>query len=415
MNYKDLKLKSAQIAVFVIVGLFFCWNSGECKALTLSEKAEISLLTCSPGNEMYSVYGHSAIRVMDMAYNYDNVFNYGIFDFNTPNFLYRFASGQTDYLLAAYGFEDFVKEYQSDKRSIFEQVLNLSQNEKQKIFDFLIWNAKPENRVYRYNFFFDNCATRVRDVLAEQVEGGIAFPENSADPKTFRQLTKDYHGKLLWVNFGIDFVVSADADKIATVSEEMFLPDYLMKHFAAAVKKKGGVPLVKKTHSVYLAEGSEYKAWKITSPFIVFLVPCFLVLLISVKQFRANRFKFGLDYFVYGLNGIMGVIIAWFTLFSEHPAMSPNFNLFWAMPLSLVFVLLWTVKKWRPVLKYYHVVISVWLILFVLLGTFVPQKFHPVFYLFILMVLSRSVFHSIAILKARNPDIPDVHSATLVK
>jgi hypothetical protein len=277
----------------------------------------------------------------------------------------------------------------------------LSQEEKQKIFDFLVWNAKPENRIYRYNFFFDNCATRLRDVIAEQIEGGVKFSEDDGEQKTFRRLVKDYHGKLLWVNFGIDFVVSSKSDKVATVAEEMFLPDYLMKHFSNAVKKNTSSLLVKKAHPVYVAKEQQYKESKLTSPFVIFLIPCILIVLITFKQFRANRLNSRLDYVVYGLNGLMGVIIAWFTLFSEHPAMSPNYNLLWAMPLSLVFTLLWMVKKWRPVLKYYHVFFSGWLILFVLLGTIVPQKFHPVFYLFILMVLSRSIFHTITIFRTK--------------
>lgn len=399
MSCKNPRFKIAQI-VFLLI---FLTNGAfsELKAITLSENAEISILTCSPGNEMYSVYGHSAIRVVDRAYKYDVVFNYGIFDFNTPNFLYRFASGQTDYLLGASGFEDFVKEYQRDKRSIYEQVLNLAQNEKQNVINFLIWNAKPENRVYRYNFFFDNCATRVRDVIADNVAGGVNFQENNGEHKTFRQLIKDYHGKMLWLNFGIDFVVSADADREATVNEEMFLPDYIMKHFSVAVKNQENLPLVKSTRTIYKAEEQLYKSLILISPFVVFLVPLLLIIFFSVKQFRANRLKSRLDYFVYGLNGIMGMIIGWFTLFSEHPAMSPNYNLIWAMPLSLVFIFLWMVKKWRPVLKYYHVFISGWLLLFILLGGFLPQKFHPVFYLFILMVLSRSILHTITIFREK--------------
>ena len=138
-------------------------------AFQLSDQAKVSIITCSPGNEMYSVYGHSAIRVNDPRLNYDVAFNYGIFDFSSPNFLYRFCAGQTDYLLGAYRFDTFLNEYQQDKRSVFEQELNLTAKEKQAVVDFLVWNAQPENRVYRYNFFFDNCATRVRDVIADNV------------------------------------------------------------------------------------------------------------------------------------------------------------------------------------------------------------------------------------------------------
>ncbi|MCY1721309.1 DUF4105 domain-containing protein [Prolixibacteraceae bacterium Z1-6] len=369
------------------------------RAFQLSGQAEISVVTCSPGNEAYSVYGHSAIRVHDAAYNYDIVFNYGIFDFSAPNFIYRFAAGETDYLLGAYRFDAFVEGYKKEKRSVFEQTLDLTPSEKQKIFDFLLWNAKPENRVYRYNFFFDNCATRIRDVLADNIEGGLEFNLEDQSHKTLRRLTKDYHGKLLWLNFGIDFLVSSESDREATVLEEMFLPDYVMKHFANAKKNGEGIPVVKKLTTIYKAPNNDFKSSKITSPFVVFLLLTLFVVYFSVKEFRQGKIKNGMDYFVFGFNGLMGIVMGWFVLFSEHPAMSPNYNLLWGVPLNLVFAFAWSIKKWRPVLNYYHVFISVWLIAFICCASFVPQYFHPVFYLFVIMVLSRSLAHSIIIFK----------------
>lgn len=371
--------------------------------MQLSNEAEISVLTCSPGNEAYSVYGHSAIRVTDNLYNYDLVFNYGIFDFNTPDFIYRFASGQTDYLLGAYKFSAFYEEYLIDKRSIFEQVLNISLEEKQKIFDFLIWNAQPENRVYRYNFFFDNCATRIRDVVSQQIDGNVVFPDKPEVQKTFRQLIKDYHSKLLWLNFGIDLVVSAPADRTASVAEEMFLPDYVMKYFAEAVIKSEGVtkPLVKESNVIYQAPELKFKSLGIISPFVILGLLFIIVLFVSVRQYLKGNLTSWPDYLVYGLTGLMGTIMLWFVFFSEHPAMRPNYNLLWAVPLNLVFAIAWKVKKWRPVIKYYHIIITVWLVLVVLSELFIPQKFHAAHYFFILMVLSRSVIHSIFMFKRK--------------
>ncbi len=359
----------------------------------LSNLAQISILTCSPGNEVYSVYGHSAIRIKDNLYNYDSVFNYGIFDFSSPNFLYRFASGQTDYLLGVYRFNSFMEEYKEDKRSVYEQVLNLTQEEKQKIFDYLVWNAKPENRVYRYNFFFDNCASRVRDVVADNIEGGVTFQEQATN-KTLRRLIKDYHGKLLWLNFGIDFLVSSPSDRPATLSEEMFLPDYVMKHFATAVKTSRNVPVVKSSHVLYQAPESHFRSGKLTSPFVVFLILFLLVGWFTIKQFRKGTLKSSLDYILYGLNGFGGLLVGWFVLYSEHPAMHPNYNLAWLIPLNLIFVLAWAIKKWRPVLKFYHVVLAAWLIFFICCHAVFPQKFHPVFFLIAGIMLIRSLAHS---------------------
>ena len=389
--------------IFLLI-LFILFQNNIANAFILSRQAEISVLTCSPGNEAYSVYGHSAIRVKDAVYNYDVVFNYGIFDFSTPNFIYRFAKGQTDYLLGAYGFPQFVDEYVAAGRSIYEQILNLTQDEKQKVFDFLLWNAKPENRVYRYNFFFDNCATRVRDVIQEQSDGKVIFPLKTKKQKTFRELIKEYHSKLLWLNFGIDFVVAEPADKKASAYEEMFLPDYLMEHFAHSTIKTGDEirPLVKSSRIIYQAPPLKIKNSKITSPFVVFGILLLIVIVISIRQFRKRKIRYLTDYIVFGINGFMGIVILWFVLYSEHPAMHPNYNLMWAIPLNFVFVIIWKIKKWRPVTRYYFVVVSAWLLLFVLSSTLLPQRFHVVFYLMTLMVIVRAVLNSLFILKRKD-------------
>lgn len=361
-------------------------------ALRLSDSAKISLITCAPGNDAASVYGHSAIRIVDPVYNYDLAFNYGIYDFDSPNFVYRFASGRTDYLLAAYKFDAFLKSYQKEKRSVYEQDLNLTQKEKQKMYDFLVWNLRPENRVYRYNFFFDNCATRVRDVIVNNVEGGVKFKGESSQ-KTLRRLIKDYHGRLMWLNVGIDFLVSAPSDREATFWEEMFLPDYVMKHIAGA-KRSDGTPVVAETRTLYEAPVSETEALIFAGPFAVFLLLTLLVAGLTVNQFRRQRLKPALDYLLYGLNGFSGVFIGWFVLFSQHPAMAPNYNLMWLVPLNLPFALLWAAKKWRTALKYYHVVLAGWYMLFICFGAFLPQKLHPVFFLFAGIMLVRSLAHS---------------------
>ncbi len=133
----------------------------------LSSKAEISLITCGPyQGELYSAFGHSAIRILDPEFNIDYAFNYGVFDFDQPNFYLNFARGRNDYLLAVYNFSDFKGPYLRDNRYIHEQILQLTQDQKQKIFDFLIWNAQSENRTYRYDYFYNNCSSKVRDVFA---------------------------------------------------------------------------------------------------------------------------------------------------------------------------------------------------------------------------------------------------------
>lgn len=364
------------------------------KAFNLSNRAEVSIITCAPGNEMYSVYGHSAIRVFDPAYNYDVAFNYGIFDFSSPNFLYRFCAGQTDYLLGAYRFESFLEEYKKNKRSVYEQKLIISEDEKQKIVDFLLWNAKPENRVYRYNFFFDNCATRIRDVVANNIEGGIVYAEK-ADNKTLRTLIKDYHGRLKWLDFGIDFLISSKADRLATLEEEMFLPDYVMKQFAAVKRKSNGERIAGDVQVLYQAPESKAVGSWFTSPAMVIGLLLLLVLVFTAKQFRKQKLNTALDVVLFGINGLGGLLVLWFTIYSEHPAMKANYNLLWLVPLSLLFAVVWPVKKWRKFTCYYFPIFSGWMILFVLFSLFSIQKFHPCFFLMIGMMLVRSLANSL--------------------
>ncbi|WP_340111344.1 Lnb N-terminal periplasmic domain-containing protein [Maribellus mangrovi] len=383
-----------------ILFIFFMLLFSGVSAFNLTKQAEISVLTCSPGDEAYSVYGHSAIRVHDPILQYDMVFNYGIFDFSSSNFVWRFAKGETDYLLGATKYRAFMSEYIHYRRSVFEQQLNLSQAEKQKIFDFLLWNAAPENRVYRYNFFFDNCATRVRDVIAQNIEGGVEYTD-LASGKTFRDLISDYQQKLPWLNFGVDFLVGADADCEATLQEEMFMPDYILKHFAAARRADNGEALVAKTQVLYKAPESVLKKNVITSPFAACSFLFLLILVFSFKQFRKEKLKPVPDLILLGINSFSGLFVSWFVFYSEHPAMSPNYNLLWLFPLNFVFVLLWMKKKWRPFLRYYHLFISAWWVLFIVTGAFLPQKFHPVFFLMTGMFLIRPLLHSFLILKER--------------
>ena len=166
-------MKKRKSTLLLLVFFAFCFM--ESAAFELSNHSEISILTCSPGNKPYSVYGHSAIRVRDSIFRYDVVFNYGIFDFNSSNFVMRFAKGQTNYLLGTTRFETFFKGYVIERRGVLEQRLNLTLIEKQKIFDFLLWNADPENRVYRYNFFFDNCENLLHKQMSHIPDAFLPF------------------------------------------------------------------------------------------------------------------------------------------------------------------------------------------------------------------------------------------------
>jgi len=342
------------------------------------------------------MYGHTAIRVKDPAINLDVVFNYGVFSFSKPNFIYRFAKGETDYMLAAERYSDFYEDYVRMGRSIFEQVLDLKPADKQNLLNFLIENAKPENREYRYNFFFDNCATRVRDVVKNQISEVVAFPENGKG-MTFRQHISLYQRVLPWTDFGIHLVVGSPADQVATAYQEMFLPDFLMEHFGGAQLKtdSGTRPLVKETRTLYEAERMKQPGFSPFAPMVVFALLLFIIVMMSIFQFRKKKLNNLVDYILLFLTGLIGVVLLWFVFVSEHPAMRPNYNLLWAIPVNFIFLVAWMYKKWRPVIRWYWVLLAGWLILFLLFHFLVPQSFHPGSYLIVLMMLCRAIFHTV--------------------
>lgn len=372
---------------FLLMLLLFLIFQSRLHAQFLSSEATVSILTCNPGTEVYSMYGHTAIRVADPAIGIDAVFNYGVFSFESPNFMYRFAKGQTDYLLIGQKFESFIKEYKQDQRSVYEQVLNLSPEGKNKLFEALIENAKPRNREYRYNFFKDNCATRVRDMIETNGGRTVSF-EDSHPTKTYRDLIKEFHHSFRWIDLGIDLLVGKKADQPVSSYGQMFLPEYLMEQFGKAVINTTGAaqPLVLETRTVVEYPNPKLKA-DLPWPAITFGFLFLLITAISVRGYLRNSPTDRLDYWVLGLTGFAGLVIGWFTLFSEHPAMSTNYNLLWAFPANLFFALVWKNKKWRIKTRFYFWLAGTLLLLSLVMG----QEFNPSVYFIILILLVRVI------------------------
>jgi hypothetical protein len=390
-----LKKNVQRIITIHLLGLFLFLFSLEGGAIVLSDQTDISILTCGPGEMIHAIYGHTAIRVKDPAQGLDIVFNYGVFSFSKPNFVYRFAKGQTDYMLAPERYPEFYEGYKNRGRSIDEQVLNLSAADKQKLWNFLVENARPENREYRYNFFLDNCATRVRDVIKNQVTGTIHFP-GTGEGVTFRQHIDLYQKVLPWTDFGIDLALGSPADRVATADQEMFLPDYLMKHFGCARIDRNGesVPLVKETHTLYEADNKPAGV-RVATPVQLFSTLLLVILLISIRQYRKGIKDYLTDYLLLFFTGLIGFAALWLMIWSEHPAVQSNFNVLWAVPFNLFFMVAWISKKWRSAIRWYWPLLSGWLVLFLLLGFLVPQSFHPAVYLIALTLLCRSVLHTL--------------------
>lgn len=370
---------------FLLVFLSFLIFQPKLHAQQLSPDATISILTCNPGTEVYSMYGHTAIRVSDPLQNLDAVFNYGLFSFESPNFIYRFAKGQTDYLMGGQKFGSFIPEYEEDKRSVYEQVLNLSPEGKNKLFKALLENVKPENREYRYNFFMDNCATRVRDMIERNSGAPVQFTDNHPT-ESYRDLIKKFHHSFRWIDLGIDLLVGKKADEPVSAYGQMFLPEYLQAQFAKAEITIDGKaqPLVLETRTLVVHPNSKLNS-DLPWPSIVFGLFFLLIAGISVRDFLRKKNSEWLDYWLFAITGFAGLIIGWFTLYSEHPAMSPNYNLLWAFPLNLIFAFVWKYKRWRSKTQYYFWISGALLLISFIAG----QQFNPAVYFIILTLLIR--------------------------
>lgn len=343
----------------------------------LSPEARVSLLICAPGDEIYSFFGHAAIRVSDPAYEKDIVFNYGMFSFDTPHFIWRFAKGETDYQLGVQRMSSFMREYREDRRKVSEYVLNLTPGEKSALYNALVENYKPENRVYRYSHFEDNCATRIRDQLEKAAGGKIKYNTAGDETLSFRNLIDRYIPGNTWIGLGIKLALGMPTDRITTFSEKMFLPDYLGNDMARATLERdsGSVPLTLPATVIFDAPPVVHR-FSFTSPGVV--IPLFFLLVLSLtllEQKRKKRFIW-LDTVVFASVGLASMILCFTTFISVMPSTKWNLNLVWAFPTHLLLAIFWRFPSMRPKLRWYNQATSIVLILFLMAAWFLPQSFH---------------------------------------
>ena len=356
----------------------------------------ISLLTTAPTTkEIYTSWGHTAIRVKIPAENTDITFNYGIFSFG-DGFLYKFVKGETDYRLAVCHFEDALEEARDDKNVfMYEQVLNLTETEKDALFAALLENAKPENRYYRYSFFFDNCATRPLWQVEKAIDGNILYPVLS-NTYTFREIIYDKLADIPWFAFGIDLCLGSETDRKVTDRELMFLPEELMRSYAGSSIESGDSvrPLVSQTIILNLPDTSITAEKGLTSMFTP-LVMCWLFFFLTVAHTIFYNYKRRNDiwmdvilFFIYGLLGCLAFFLAFI---SEHACTNPNYNLLWINPLQLVFAILVLFRKLRKTLVFYQVINALLLSSSIIGWYFIPQHYNSAFFPLILILLFRSV------------------------
>jgi hypothetical protein len=397
--------KIAPLILFTIFALSLQPVAAQVK---LSDSARITLLTASPWYEaVYSLFGHTANRVQDDSTGIDAVFNYGYFDSSQPHFIYHFIRGETDYVLGVTSFQQFLIEYGYKGQEVVEQELNLSLQEKQELFDALQINALPENCGYRYNYFFDNCATRPRDMVERYTHGIIEYPPTQ-EGQSFRDLIHEHVSHSPWTKFGIDLIIGSDADREIDVREKMYIPSYLMNSFEEAtihpnsnpehdeISRQGddvhqgntihqgdsvtlSRPLV--SHSSVLLPGNPEvnhpgKRFPVT-PFTAGIILLVLTLLLSLWQaVRLDKLKLQqwFDTFLFGVSGLGGIIVFVLMYFSEHPATNPNWNFAWLNPIALFAAFLFWSSRAEKAVFFYHFINFAVVLLFLLLWWLIPQQ-----------------------------------------
>lgn len=335
-----------------------------------SSRIRISLLTCTPGEELYSTFGHSALRVIDSNNVSDLVFNYGTFNFNDDGFYLKFVRGQLLYYLSVEQFSDFTFDYQLDNRCITEQVLDLSETEKKAVTAALGENLKKENRFYRYDFFLDNCTTRLRDLIVQHKTPMPVLPAVMPVRYRFRQAIHQYldQNKKYWSKLGIDILLGLPCDAVMTTSQQQFLPDNLM----LALDGTKNVSIVQSSKGLYeVAKQKDNSSW--FTPMVCFGVLLALFILLSIPGTRAIRhISRTLDSLFFFLTGVLGVVLIFMWLGTDHSMTKQNFNLIWAWPTNILMAFFINSKRNR--VKKYFIVNAAGMLLVLASWFFLPQQ-----------------------------------------
>lgn len=383
--------------LLVLVCLLFVGFASAAQAPLLSSEARISILTFGPyQGELYSAFGHSAIRVYDQELGLDDAFNYGIFDFDQPNFYLNFARGNSFYKLGVYPYPLFRDHYVSYNRFIHEQILNLTPTQKQKIFEFLVWNARPENASYLYDYFYDNCATRVRDVFPKILPGEVKFDTTFIQTDySIRDLTDLYLSQQPWGDLGIDICLGLPMDKKASPYEYMFLPDYIEYSFDHATVKydSAWTPLVKEKLIVYKSV-PEARSFHWYHPWIVFGLLLAGVGFLSYRDWKRKKISKWFDITLFGTCGLIGVVLFLLWTATSHKAAATNFNLLWALPTHLVGAILLMRKQSGQWAQKYFTFVEIVTGILLAFWWIMPQQLNLFLIPFVLVILLRSLLIS---------------------
>ena len=345
------------------------------------DDVEVSLLTCGPGNEAYSLFGHTAIRISQPSRGMDVVVNYGMFSFKQKYFIPRFVLGLTDYQMGITTFDDFKAEYEYEQRWVFEQTLNLTSKEKSVLLQAIDQNYKPENVTYRYNFFYNNCTTKARDIIAANIDGNIEYNSCTSEYPSFRELCHSKTNTHRWSQFGNDLLLGIQADLPTNISEQQFLPENLEHDFSLATIETNtdkasnatiGANRKLVSHEEYIIPkdiSASATSDSLPSPRALAIVIAIIIIGVSLIEYFWSKNLWLTDAILMPLVGLAGMIL-FVMIFSKHPTVNINFQILILNPLALFMAIPMVMKQRKGMLTWWHKTYVFCLFLGILCGLF---------------------------------------------
>jgi hypothetical protein len=353
---------------------------------------EVFLITCGPGTETYSIYGHSALRIFNPENNTNTVYNWGVFDFSTPNFVWKFAKGRLDYMLVEETMKEFLQIYLFEERYVNSQKINLEPDEIEKLIALINENLKPENIKYRYDFFYDDCSTRIRDLIEKSINGKVLYPPDvPAEAKeipTFRKLVGKYQNPYPWLKLGIDLIMGSPGDKEALSKERMFLPIDMQNGLSETYVNRSGkmIPLLQNQEVILDFDPPMKQQNLYSTPFSLFALLLIIVIILTgwLRSSKANNI---IDLVLYSVYSILSLLMIFFNYFTDHQQMRWNMNIIWLNPFIILCLIALFLNNARTVWFRIVFIIS---ITFLVLHLFLPQEFNIAVIPLVLILIIRS-------------------------
>ena len=362
----------------------------------IHDSIRVSLVTCSPGTEVYAVYGHTALRVEIPAQGVDMAINYGLFSFEAPNFVWRFIKGETDYVVGAVGYPMFEREYTERGSSVTLQQLNLSEEEKIRLIDLLNLNLRPENREYRYNFLYNNCSTMARDKVEEALTMDVLTSQDSVQT-SYRAILHQYTEGYPWLQYGIDYLLGIEADQTISARKQMFAPEYLQSYTATTQLKgaQGFYPYVVSEEVVApVASQDSVFSFPLT-PLQAMILLLLITACLCTLEFLVESRQWWFDVFLLVVQGLMGCVVAFLFFCSDHPAVDSNLHVIYLNPLPLFFIpfiIGAAVKRRTAIVQWIQVLL---LEAFVVASLLTKQYVQPAAYVFVATLLMRVLHNAV--------------------